>query len=279
MAGAERVAVTGGTGRLGGRVAQRLAGAGVPQRLLVRDPSRAPRLPGARVVRAEHADADAVAQALEGVATVLMVSGAEAPDRVQQHQTFLDAAAAAGVQHVVYTSFAGASADATFTLARDHWATEEHLRGTGTAWTALRDNLYLDVLPFLVGDDGAIRGPAGAGRVAAVAIDDVADVAAAVLLDPGSYAGQVLELTGPRALTLAEVADVLTTATGRPVRYVEETLAEAYASRGRYGVPTWQVDAWVSTYTAIAAGELERTTDDVRRVTGHPPRSLADVLG
>src|SRR3954467_11856513 len=90
--------ITGSTGQLGGRVARRLAAAGVPQRLLVRDPARAPRLPGASAARAPYADAAAVRAALTGMSTVFMVSAAETPDRVDQHRTFINAAAAAGVE-------------------------------------------------------------------------------------------------------------------------------------------------------------------------------------
>lgn len=272
------VGITGSTGRLGGRIADRLAAAGVAQRLLVRDPARATPRPGATVVRAAFADADAVAAALDGVETVLMVSASESPDRLAQHFAFVDAAAAAGVEHLVYISFYGAAPDCTFTLGRDHDATERHIVASGLGHTFLRDNLYADFLPALVGADGAIRGPAGQGRVAAVAQDDIADAATAVLLAPQDHAGATYSLTGPEALTLAEVAAVLSTGLGRPVRYVEETLAEAYASRASYGAPDWQVEAWVSTYTAIAAGELAGVTQDVPRLTGHPATSLADLL-
>ena len=75
----------------------------------------------------------------------------------------------------------GLSPAATFTFARDHWHTEEHIRETGVDFTFLRDNLYLDFVPGFVGEDGVIRGPAGDGSVAAVARDDVAEVAASVL--------------------------------------------------------------------------------------------------
>lgn len=97
----------------------------------MRDVSRAPQLSGAEAVRAPYGDAEAVRQALTGVAIVLMVSGSESPDRVAQHRTFIDAASDAGVEHLVYVSFYGAAPDATFTLARDHWATEQHIRGRG----------------------------------------------------------------------------------------------------------------------------------------------------
>ncbi len=272
------LAITGATGRLGGRVARRLAAAGTPQRLLVRDPARAPRLPGATVVPAPYADGRAVRAALEGVTTVLMVSASETADRVDQHRTFVDAAVAAGVGHLVYVSFLGAAPQATFTLARDHWATEEHVRAHGLTATFLRDSLYADFVPALLGEDGAIRGPAGDGRVALVAQDDVADVAVAVLRDPAAHAGRTHDLTGPEALTLAEVAGVLAAAPGREVRYVPETIEEAFASRASYGAPDWQVEAWVSTYTAIAAGELAGVSSAVPDLLGRPARTLEQVL-
>jgi NAD(P)H dehydrogenase (quinone) len=274
----QEIAVTGSTGRLGGRVARLLAGSGVPLRLLVRDPARAPQLPGARVVQASYADGAAVEEALRGVGTVLMVSGSETPERVQEHISFIDAAARAGVRHLVYISFFGAGPAATFTLARDHWATEEHLRASGLGHTILRDNLYADFFPFMVGDDGVIRGPAGEGRVAAVAQDDIAEVAAAVLTSPERHAGRTYNLTGPEALTMAEVAATISHVSGRPVTFHDETLTEAYASRATYGAPDWQVDAWVSTYTSIAAGEMAEVSGDVEAITGQPATRLLDLL-
>jgi NAD(P)H dehydrogenase (quinone) len=207
-----------------------------------------------------------------------MVSASESADRLEQHRTFVDAAADAGVQHVVYTSFYGAAPDCTFTLARDHFATEEHIRSRGLAFTFLRDSLYLDFMPMLVGEDGVIRGPAGDGRFAGVARQDVADVAVAVLLDPQSHRGATYDLTGPESLSFAEAARILTEASGREVTYHDETDEEAYASRRRWHAPQWQYDAWVSTYTAVRAGEVEAVTDDVRRITGHAPISLRDLL-
>jgi len=272
------IVVSGATGRLGGRVAARLAEAGIGQRLLVRDRSRAPELPGAEVAEAEFGDAAAVREALAGAETVLMVSAAETPDRVERHQAFVDAAVAAGVGRLVYTSFLGAAPDAVFTLARDHWATEEHIRASGLPFTFLRDSLYADFLPFMVGEDGVIRGPAGDGRAAVVAQDDIADAATAVLRDAARHAGQTYDLTGPEALTFAEMAATVAEATGREVRFQDETLAEAYASRASYGAPNWQVDAWVSTYTAVAAGELATVSPAIEELTGRPATSLAALL-
>lgn len=275
---AAAIAVTGATGRLGGRVARRLAALGMRQTLVVRDPARAPQLPHATAVPATFGDVDAVRRALRGIDRVLMVSASETLDRVDQHRAFVDAAAEAGVAHLTYISFYGARPDATFTLARDHAATEQHIRASGMAWTFLRDNLYADFFTTMVGDDGVIRGPAGQGRVAAVAQDDVADAATAVLLAASQHAGVTYELTGPQALSMTEVAEVLTGHTGRVVTYRPETIEEAYASRASFGVPRWQVDAWVSTYAAIAHGELAEVTDAVPRLTGHRATSLDDLL-
>ena len=272
------LAVTGSTGALGGLVARELAGRGVPQRLLARAPERAPRLPGAVAVQASYGDRDTALRALQGVRTLLMVSGSESADRLDQHRTFVDAAVDAGVEQVVYTSFHGASADCTFTLGRDHWATEEHIRSRGMSFTFLRDNFYLDFLPLMVGDDGVIRGPAGEGRVSAVARADIARVAVSVLLDPESHRAATYDLTGPESLTLTEAARIIGEATGREVRFHDETVEEAYASRAAWDAPPWQYDAWVSTYTAIAAGEVEAVTDDVRRVTGQAPIGLRELL-
>src|SRR6266516_3941778 len=129
--GMSTLAVTGSTGNVGGRVARLLSTADVPQRLVVRDPARAPALAGASVVQASYQDGEAARRALDGVETLFMISGAEAPNRVDQHRTFIDAAVAAGVARIVYLSFYRAAPDCVFTLGRDHWATEQHILGTG----------------------------------------------------------------------------------------------------------------------------------------------------
>jgi NAD(P)H dehydrogenase (quinone) len=272
------LAVTGATGRVGGRVARALASAGVEQRLVVRDISRAPQLENVEIVAASYGDGAAARRALEGVTTLFMVSAAEAADRMDQHRTFIDAAVASGVRQIVYTSLLAAAPDSTFTLGRDHWATEQHIRSSGVNFTFLRDSLYADFLPLMAGADGVIRGPAGDGRLAAVAIADVAAVATTILRAPEEHMDATYDLTGPQALTLAEAASIVTSITGRAVSYHDETLDEAYASRASYGAPDWQVEAWVSTYTAIAAGELERVSDDIPNLLGRPATSLAQLL-
>ena len=272
------IAVTGATGGLGGRVAARLADHGVPQRLLVRDAARAPDLLHAEVVTfAGYDDPGGLRAALDGVDTLLLVSAAEHPDRVSLHRGAVDAAVAAGVGHIVYTSFQGAAPDCTFTFGRDHFHTEEHIKATGVTHTFLRDNLYLDFIPLLCGADGVIRGPAGDGRVAAVARDDIAEVATAVLTGDG-HEDQTYDLTGPEAFTLAEAAEEIARASGRLVTFENESVEAAYASRRPSGAADFEIDGWVSTYTAIAAGELDAVSDCVERFVDRPPIGLAAWL-
>jgi NAD(P)H dehydrogenase (quinone) len=275
------IAITGATGALGGRVAGLLAHRSPA--LIVRDPSRAPDL-GGEVRQASYDDRSAAEAALAGVTTLLLVSAAESATRRQEHRTMVDAAASAGVRHLVYTSFVGAGPDATFTLGKDHGDTERAIREaaarTGMTYTLLRDNFYADVLPYFADASGVIRGPAGGGRVAAVARADVADAAAVVLEAPEDHMGAVYELTGPEALSMAEVAARVGVVVGRELRYEEETLEEAYASRrAAYpGAADFELDAWVSTYTSIADGSMATVTGDVERVTGHPARRIEQAL-
>jgi NAD(P)H dehydrogenase (quinone) len=272
------IALTGATGAVGGRVAARLAERSEPLRLAVRDAGRAPQIEGAEVVGgASYADGEAMRRAFDGAQTVFLVSGGEARDRADQHRSAVDAAVAAGVERIVYLSFLAAAPDATFTFARDHFQTEQHVRQTGVRLTFLRDSIYLDYVPFFAGKDGVIRGPADEGRVAAVARDDIADVAAAVLTTDG-HDGQAYDVTGSEAFTLSEAAEELSRVTGRQVTFVNETLEEARASRAPSGEPDWVIEGWVTTYAAIAAGELDVISDTVERLAGHRPRSLSDLL-
>ena len=271
------IAVTGASGYVGGATARLLAARGAPLRLVVRDAARAPDL-GAEVRAASsYGAAEEMRAALDGADTVFLVPAEESPDRVEQHRTAVDAAVAAGVRRIVYLSFVDARPESTFTLGRHHWLTEEHVRASGAAYTFPRMNLYLDFFPRMVSEAGVIAGPGGEGRLAAVARDDVAAVCAELLLADG-HDGRSYDITGREALSFAEVAAELSRLTGREITYKDETVEEAWASRASYGAPDWQVEAWISTYTAVAAGELEAVTDTVQRFTGRAPRTLADVI-
>ena len=279
------IALTGATGTLGGRVADRLAAAGVPLRLVVRDARRAPDLPGTEVVEnpGGYADADGFRTALDGVDTLYLVSAAEAVDRLQQHLTAVEAAASAGVGRVVYTSFVGADRpDPTFTLVRHHGATEQAIADTGVRHTFLRSSMYADFVPFFAareGDRSVIAAPAGEGRTGFVSRDDLADVAAAVLLrEDSELDGRALEVTGPQALTMTDAAAVLTEVTGIPAEYRPQTVEQAWATRRPSGHPDWEIEGWVTSYQAIAAGELSAVTDVVERLTGRPARTVGAHL-
>jgi NAD(P)H dehydrogenase (quinone) len=272
------IAVTGATGAVGRKVAELLAERGVRQRLVVRDPSRAPELPDTEVRRiADYGHADDVRRALDGVDTLFLVPAQESADRLQRHFAAIDAAAAAGVRKITYLSFVGATPDSTFTLGRDHWATEERVKATGLPWTFPRMNLYLDFLPLMVTERGTIEGPAADGRGAFVTRDDIAAVIARLLAD-GGHDGETHDISGPQAFTLAEAAATMSAAGGKSITFLDQTVEEAYASRAVYGAPDWQVAAWVTTYTAIANGDIAAVTDTVPHFTGHPATSLADYL-
>ena len=278
------IAVTGATGTLGRAVAERLSAAGAELRLVVRDAGRSRFLPRSEVVEnpGGYADGPGLTAALGGVHTLYLVSAAEAEDRLSQHYTAVDAAAAAGVQRVVYTSFLGARPDSTFTLGRQHALTEDRIRATGVRWTFLRHGFYADFVPFFATpEDGraVIAAPAGEGRAGFVSRDDLADVAAAVLRDDSDRLdGRALEVTGPEAITLAEAAAVLTEVTGAPAEYRDQSVEEAWATRRPSGHPDWEIEGWVTSYLAIAADELSLVTDVVPELTGHPALTVAEHL-
>ncbi|NMN97192.1 DUF2218 domain-containing protein [Antrihabitans stalactiti] len=273
------IAVTGVTGQLGSLVAADLAARGIGLRLIARNPARVKTIDGAVVAAAEYGDAAAFGSAVAGADTLFLVSATESENRVAEHITAVDAAIAAGVGRIVYISFQGAAPDATFTFARDHWHTEQHIASSGVDHTFLRDNNYLSHVPGLVNPaDGVIRGPAGTGKFAPVAHADIAAVAAAVLADNTLLVGETRDVTGPEAFTLDEAARILTERTGRAISYVPETREEAFASRAHYGAPHWAVEGWVSSYEAIATGELASVSDTVETVLGRPPVSLRQYL-
>ena len=272
------IGITGVTGKLGSYVADLVNQQGIASIHLARSPERAKVYASAELRKMVYANTPEVVEALKGIDVLLMVSARENPERVEEHKSFLDAAKLAGVQHIVYTSFYGADEKATFTLSRDHAQTEAYIKELGFTYTFLRDNFYLDFLIDIALENGEIRGPAGSGKVSAVARKDTSRVAAEILLNPKEWKNQTLNLTRPEELSMEEIVALLSKETGNAITYVDESVEEAYESRKKWPAQNWEYDAWVSTYTAIKAGEQAGVSTDVKKVLGRPAMSLIDVL-
>ena len=272
------IGIAGVTGKLGSYVADLVDQQGISSIHLARSPERAKVYASAEIRKMVYANTPEVVEALKGIDVLLMVSARENPERVEEHTSFLNAAKLAGVQHIVYTSFYGADEKATFTLSRDHAQTEAYIKELGFTYTFLRDNFYLDFFIDIALENGEIRGPAGRGRVSAVARKDTSRVAAEILLNPKEWENQTLNLTGPEDLSMEEIVELLSKETGNAITYVDESVEEAYESRKKWPAQTWEYDAWVSTYTAIKAGEQAGVSTDVEKVLGRPAMNLIDVL-
>lgn len=225
------IGITGVTGKLGSYVADLVDQQGISSIHLARRPERAKVYASAEIRKMVYANTPEVVEALKGIDVLLMVSARENPERVEEHKSFLDAAKLAGVQHIVYTSFYGADEKATFTLSRDHAQTEAYIKKLGFTYTFLRDNFYLDFFIDIALENGEIRGPAGRGRVSAVARKDTSRVAAEILLNPKEWENQTLNLTGPEDLSMEEIVELLSKETGNAITYVDESVEEAYESR------------------------------------------------
>ncbi|WP_162011217.1 SDR family oxidoreductase [Streptococcus sp. S784/96/1] len=272
------IALTGVTGKLGGQLARDLSETGIEARLLARRPEAVEKLPHTSIYEAYYDQSQVTVEALTGVDILFMVSGRESEHRVAEHKAFIDAAKLAGVRHIIYTSFFNAALDSTFTLARDHAATEDYIKENGFTYTFIRDNFYMDFFVELAREYGEIKGPAGSGKVSAVVRDDVARVALAILQNPEYYDNQVLDMTGPEALTLGDIAERIGKVWGKPITYIEETVDEAYVSRKAWPAEQWEYDSWVSTYTAIANDELSVVSTDIERILGRPATRLETLL-
>ena len=272
------IGMTGVTGKLGSYVANLVDKKGIASVHLARSPERATVYASAEIRKMVYANTLEVVEALKGIDILLMVSARENPERVKEHKDFLDAAKLAGVEHIVYTSFYGADEKAIFTLSRDHAQTEAYIKELGFTYTFLRDNFYLDFLIDIALENGEIRGPAGSGLVSAVARKDTSRVAAEILLNPKEWENQSLNLTGPEDLSMEEIVALLSKESGKTITYVDESVEEAYESRKKWPAQTWEYDAWVSTYTAIKAGEQAGVSTDIEKVLGHPASNLLDTL-
>ena len=247
-------------------------------RNLARNKEKAEKMGFSNVFKSSYDKSEDTVKALEGIDVLFMVSGSENPNRVQQHKDFIDVAKIAGVSHIIYLSFYNASKNSVFTLARDHFATEEYIKENGFKYTFLRDNFYADFFVNLCREYGEIKGPAGNGKVSVVVRSDVSEVVAKILENPTKWENQTLNMTGPEELTMNEIVKIVSEHFGKEIKYTNETVEEAYESRKIWKAEQWEYDSWVSTYTAIAQGEQSGISCDIEKVLGRRATSLSEYL-
>ncbi|OYU34975.1 SDR family oxidoreductase [Novosphingobium sp. PASSN1] len=293
-----RIVITGASGNYGRGLTDLLieAGRAADLILITRSPDKlADRAAQGCTVRYGDFDKpETLADAVRGGEKMLLISGTRVGARVVQHKAAIDAAAAAGVRHIAYTSFIGIDDPANPAEVRhDHIETERLIRASGMAWTMLRDAHYADAMILMAGpqvmQSGQWVSNAGEGLEAMVWREDCIACAAAVLLGEG-HEGRVYNVTGPQLQTFREVAAIMAEVTGRPVAYVSTTDNEQYAMFDALGIPRrpvddqsvagipWNSDDMVTFGQAIREGFLEVCSDDVERLTGRPARSVRQMI-
>jgi uncharacterized protein YbjT (DUF2867 family) len=244
---------------------------------MVRSEAAAARFAGTPVtpVVADFDDSAAVAAALAGVDRAYLVTPSSERAQAQQER-FAELAAAAGVEHLVKLSQLAADEASPVRFLRYHAAVERRIRELGIGWTFLRPNLFLQGLLAMAGlirAEGRFAAPIGDARVSAVDVRDIAAVAAEALTGPG-HAGATYTITGPAAVTHAEIAEAIGAATGREIAFADVP-PEAFAAYLRSVLPPWQVDGLLEDYAHYARGEAAAVLPTVREVTGREPRTLA----
>lgn len=293
-----KIVITGASGNYGRGLTDRLIAAGRAADLILitRSPDKlADRTAQGCTVRYGDFDKpETLAEAVQSGEKMLLISGTRVGARVAQHKAAIDAAAAAGVKHIAYTSFIGIDDPANPAEVRhDHIETETLIRASGMAWTMLRDAHYADAMILMMGPQvmqtGQWIGNAGAGLEAMVWRDDCIACAASVLLGAG-HEGQIYNITGPELQTFGQVAAMMAQITGRPVEFVTVTDEEQYAMFDAMGIPRrpvddqtvagipWNSDDMVTFGQAIREGFLAVCSADVERLTGRPARSVRQMI-
>lgn len=275
-----KIAVTGATGQLGRLLIERLRSK-VPATdivALARTPAKAADL-GVEVREADYARPETLDKALAGIDTLMLISGSEVGQREAQHRNLIEAAKQAGVRRVVYTSLLHADTS-TLGLAPEHVATEAMLRESGLATTVLRNGWYTENYTAGAGAavvNGALIGSAGQGRIASATRADYADAAVTVLTTPG-HDGQVYELAGDTAYTVAELAAEISRQSGKDVPYVDLPHAEYTAALVAAGVPAPWPDALPALDVEAGKGALFDDGRVLSKLIGRPTTSLADAV-
>lgn len=266
------VLVTGATGTIGSALVPALQARGATVRAMTRNPGIA--FPGAETVVADLSDPASVTAALTGVDAVFLNSPSAADAAALQIQ-FTDLARDAGVNRLVLLSQYAARTDSPVRFLRWHAEVEAHVQQLGLDHTVLRPNLYLQALLAFATTiaQGWFAAPIGDAAVSAIDIRDIAESAAAVLTTTG-HTGRTYTLTGPRAVTHAEIAAAISAATGRSVVF-RDAPADRF-SAALAGFPPWQRDGLVEDYAHYARGEAAEVYTAVADLTGHPARDITD---
>ncbi|WP_164887377.1 SDR family oxidoreductase [Hahella sp. KA22] len=281
-----KIVITGASGRLGSLVAKALiARAGDADQLTfsARAPEKIAALaaPGNEIVKADFDQPETLLIAFNGADTVLIISGDAPVDvRIRQHRNAIDAARKAGVKRVVYTSFVNPTAESQFTFARIHEDTEQYLKESGLQYSILRNNQYVANLSSGLAhskETNQLAQPGAAGKVAFITHEDIAEAIAAVLLESG-HEGRTYELTGPEALSLYDVADILSEARGAQVTVIEAEPAGFGEILQSVGLPPFMVEALLGIFAATKQNEYAAVSGDIERILGRKPQSVRDYI-
>jgi uncharacterized protein YbjT (DUF2867 family) len=274
------ILVTGATGKNGTEILKRLSGRRERIRAMVhkqRDIVQATPNCALEFVEADFDDTASLHRALDGVQRAFLVTNSS--EQVEEQQLrFVALARESGVKHIVYLSQLHASSDSHSRFLRYHAAVEEALRGSGMSYTNLRPNLYMQALLMIgksIASEGRFFAPADDARVSVVDVRDVASVAVAALTLTG-HEGKTYELTGPEALTHAEMAAQLSQALDRPITFVdvpEQVFREEL--RGLH-MPDWQADGLIEDYAHYRRGEAAGISSAVVEATGQAPRTFRE---
>ena len=278
------IVVTGATGQLGRHVIEALLERNVTAEDIVATGRAVHKLSdfaarGVRVAAVDYADAVSVAAALKGATKVLLISGSEVGQRVEQHRTVIEAAKSEGVELLAYTSVANAGTTG-MKLAAEHQATEAILQESGVPYALLRNGWYLEnYTEQLAGTlaQGALAGSAGEGKVSAASRADYAQAAAAVLV-AGDQAGKVYELGGDDAFSMAELAAEISTASGKAISYNNLPAGDYAGLLIGAGVPEAFAEILADSDLGIARGDLLVTSGDLRRLIGRPATALSEAI-
>lgn len=278
------ILVTAASGQLGALVVEALLRRGAPAETIVataRDTGKLDHLQarGVRTAALDYERPETIAAALDGVDTVLLVSGSEPGKRLDGHRNVIDAAVAAGVGKLVYTS-APKATTFDWALGAEHRATEEAIAASGIPAVIVRNNWYVEnYVPDAqrAADSGVIAASVGDGRVAAATRADLAEGAAVVLLEDG-HLGEVYEFGGDSELDYDAIAAAVGTVLGREVRYVRLGTEQHVAALQEAGLDAGTAGFVAGIDTGIREGVLSGADGTLSRIIGRPTTPFVDGL-